>query len=102
MKSSPTSRRSYLRREVAPVACFALELQRQARIARKSRRRLVARMVSIYNDPAHWRARAGKTREIAAQLRDAKDKQVLATIADSYDRLAQDADRRSAEQVAPL
>ncbi len=45
-------------------------------------------MASIYNDPAHWRARATKTREIAAQVRDAKDKRLLVSVADSYDRLA--------------
>jgi hypothetical protein len=55
-------------------------------------------MASIFNDPTHWRARAGKTREIAAQLRDAKDKSLLASIAESYDRLAVAAEKRLAEK----
>jgi hypothetical protein len=55
-------------------------------------------MASIFNDPAHWRARAGKTREIAAQLRDAKDKSLLASIAESYDRLAVAAEKRLADK----
>ena len=58
-------------------------------------------MASIYRDPPHWRARARKTREIAAQLRDPEDKLLLATIADSYDRLAADADARVAANSAP-
>jgi len=53
-------------------------------------------MASVYNDPAHWRGRAAKTREIAAQLTDPKDKGLLASIAESYDRLAADAQKRLA------
>ena len=44
---------------------------------------------------AHWRA--AKTREIAAQVRDAKDKRLLALVAESYDRLAGDAEKRLVE-----
>jgi hypothetical protein len=57
---------------------------------------------SIYNDPAHWRARAARTREIAAQVRDSKDKRLLVSVAESYDRLAADAERRLADKAALL
>jgi hypothetical protein len=62
---------------------------------------VVQAMASIYRDPAHWRARAGKTREIAAQLRDPEDKVLLGTIAESYDRLAAIADDQVAASGAP-
>jgi hypothetical protein len=58
-------------------------------------------MPSIYNDPVHWRARAAKTREIAAQVRNAKDKRLLASVAESYDRLAASAERRLSENAVP-
>ena len=58
-------------------------------------------MASIYNDPAHWRARAAKTREIAAQVRDAKDKRLLASVAESYDRLAVAAEKPLAKKGVP-
>jgi hypothetical protein len=46
------------------------------------------------NDPAHWRRRAAKTREIAAQVRGADEKRAMASVADSYDLLAADAENR--------
>jgi hypothetical protein len=38
-------------------------------------------MASPYNDPSHWRARAIKTREIAKQISDPYDKQLLENVA---------------------
>ena len=59
-------------------------------------------MASPYNDPSHWRARAIKTREIAKQISDPYDKQLLENVAAGYDRMAATtADKPQTEHAEP-
>src|SRR5882724_3411581 len=48
----------------------------------------VAAAPAIAAAPTGWRARAAEARAVAAQLHDPVTKQMMARIADSYDRLA--------------
>ena len=45
-------------------------------------------------DPAYWRQRACESRQLADRLTDPLSKDVMANIADSYDQLARQAERR--------
>jgi hypothetical protein len=51
--------------------------------------------VALHLDSAeHWRQLAEEARAVAAQLADRDAKQVMATIADAYERLAAHAEAR--------
>ena len=44
-------------------------------------------------DPAYWRQRAWESRQLAERLTDPVSKDVMAVIADSYERLARQAEQ---------
>jgi hypothetical protein len=50
----------------------------------------------LIDDPEHWRQRAKESRALADQLADPTAKQTLFEIAQSYERLAELTERRSA------
>jgi hypothetical protein len=49
----------------------------------------------LIDDPEHWRQRAKESRALADQLDDPTAKQTLSEIAQSYERLAELAERRN-------
>jgi hypothetical protein len=49
----------------------------------------------LIDDPEHWRQRAKESRALADQLDDPTAKQTLLEIAQSYERLAELAERRN-------
>jgi hypothetical protein len=51
-------------------------------------------MPSLVNDPQHWRFRAEEARKRAAQMTDPAGKQIMVDIATSYDKLAEEAEKR--------
>ena len=51
-------------------------------------------MPSLINDPQHWRFRAEEAGKRAVQMTDPAGRQIILDIAASYERLAQEADRR--------
>jgi hypothetical protein len=58
-------------------------------------------VVSILDNPAHWRARAEESRALAEELHEPEARRLMLQVAESYDRLANNADKRWAEKVAP-
>ena len=56
-----------------------------------------ASVVTLINDPEHWRARAKETRDLAAQEADKITKEMILQIAAEYDRLAE----RALERLKP-
>jgi hypothetical protein len=54
--------------------------------------------MAILDDPAHWRARAEESRVLAEQLSDRDSRRMMLGVAESYERLAQHAERRIAEK----
>jgi hypothetical protein len=52
----------------------------------------------LIDDPEHWRKRAKDTRELADQVDDPTARQTLLEIAQSYDELAELAERRKATE----
>jgi hypothetical protein len=56
---------------------------------------------SLLNDPAHWHARAKEARQIANQLNDAVVRSAMLRIAQGYDMMATNAERRNAEKGGP-
>jgi hypothetical protein len=48
----------------------------------------------LINDPEHWRQRAKQSRDLAKQLEDPMAKQTLLEIAQSYEQLAELAEKR--------
>jgi hypothetical protein len=48
----------------------------------------------LINDPKHWRDRAEEARTLAEQMDDPEAKQMMLGIVESYERLAQRAERR--------
>jgi hypothetical protein len=55
-------------------------------------------MPAILDNAAHWRARAKESRVLAEQLHDPESRRMMLTVAESYERLADHADRRIAEK----
>jgi hypothetical protein len=53
-------------------------------------------MGSLLDDVEHWRQRAREARAQAEQMTDSHAKQLMLTVADSYDRIAQRASDRAA------
>jgi hypothetical protein len=51
-------------------------------------------MPSLVNDPQHWRFRAEEARKRAAQMTDPAGKQIMVDIAMSYEKLAEEAEKR--------
>lgn len=49
---------------------------------------------SINCNPKHWRARAEEARVVAQSLADAESKRMMLQVADDYDRLADQAEKR--------
>jgi hypothetical protein len=47
----------------------------------------------LYN-PAYWRARADEARAIADQMQEAEAKRMMLEVAETYDKLGADAERR--------
>jgi hypothetical protein len=54
---------------------------------------------SILHDPAHWHRRAEEARTVAEQLDDSVAKAMMLGIAEDYERLAENALRRTAGVV---
>jgi hypothetical protein len=52
-------------------------------------------MLSIFDDPAHWRERAQEARIIANQLKDPEAKLTMLDIAAGYELLAGGAEQRN-------
>jgi hypothetical protein len=50
--------------------------------------------VLLLNDPAHWQRRAEEARMRADLMDDDESKRVMLDIAEGYDRLAKNAERR--------
>jgi len=53
---------------------------------------------TLISDPEHWRQRAKEARALAHQLDDAVAKQTLLEIAQSYEQLAELAEKRKAAE----
>ena len=53
-------------------------------------------MLPILNNPQHWRDRAEEARAVADQLDDPDARRTMLGIADEYERLALNAERRLA------
>ena len=51
-------------------------------------------MAARVMDPEYWRSRAEEAREDAAQMYDPRTRQTLRQIADNYEQIAQQVDRR--------
>ena len=51
------------------------------------------------DDPKYWRKRAGETRAMADNLKNPEARDAMITIADSYERLARNAARRTSTDV---
>ena len=49
----------------------------------------------LFDDPAHWRARAEEARTLADQMHDDKSRKTMLRIAADYERLAKHADARA-------
>lgn len=52
-------------------------------------------MPKLLDNPAHWRARAEEVRTIADQLDDPKAREMMLKIADTYEKLARNAEART-------
>jgi hypothetical protein len=55
-------------------------------------------LLSLLDDPEHWRSRAEEARTIAEQLSDPESKRTMLRIADDYERLAEHAKQRARSQ----
>jgi hypothetical protein len=55
----------------------------------------LAKCLSIFDDPAHWRGRSQEARIIADQMKDPEAKRTMRDIATSYELLAEGAERRN-------
>jgi hypothetical protein len=55
-------------------------------------------LLSLLDDPEHWRSRAEEARTIAEQLSDPESKRTMLRIADDYERLAEHAKLRARSQ----
>ena len=49
----------------------------------------------LFDDPAHWRARAEEARTLADQMHDDKSRETMLRIATDYERLAKHAEERA-------
>jgi hypothetical protein len=56
---------------------------------------------SILDDPEHWRERAEEARTIAEQMHTEDAKRQMLSIARGYDRMAEHAEARLLNKVAP-
>jgi hypothetical protein len=56
-------------------------------------------LMSIFDDPEHWRDKAKAARSVAAQLKGADNKRTLLDIATQYDLLAERAERHKAAKA---
>lgn len=57
-------------------------------------------MIPVADDVALWRQRAAATRNAARQMRDIRCRWAILDVADSYERMAQIAERRLARKRA--
>jgi hypothetical protein len=55
-------------------------------------------LLSLLDDPEHWRSRAEEARTMAEQLSDPESKRTMLRIADDYERLAEHAKLRARGQ----
>jgi hypothetical protein len=56
-------------------------------------------MLSLLNDVTHWRNRAEEARGLAAHLTNSEARRVMLSVAEGYDRLAQDGEARIAART---
>jgi hypothetical protein len=56
-------------------------------------------MLSVYEDPEHWRERAEEARVTASYVRDPEVKTTMLRIADEYDRLGRLIEQRRAQST---
>jgi hypothetical protein len=55
-------------------------------------------MISLLDDPEHWRSRAEEAGSVADQLSDPESKRTMLRIAADYERLAEHAKLRARKQ----
>jgi hypothetical protein len=53
-------------------------------------------MLTLMKNPDHWRARARETRDLADEIADPDQRQLMLDIAIGYDRIAERAEERKA------
>jgi hypothetical protein len=58
-------------------------------------------MPSILDNAAHWRARAEESRRLAEQLYDTTSRRMMLQVAESYERLAEHAEKRLTAKSEP-